>query len=198
MSDKAEEEFMRRVRAARGAVAVEAVLVTGDTRRVNLVASRKRWDALQSTLSALPWERLDVVDAKGAILVSIARDGGEEAARPPRAMEGLAHFAALLAANQERTMKMTTAVFSDVLSGYRTMVESQTEALKKVQKLAAQMLDLGRMAGAAGAGDEGDGEDGPSDFDKLMRLMQLTAMMKAQAAASPPPPRPAGVKPPAT
>lgn len=143
------------------------ILVDGEARDVSLEGGRQRWTPAAKAIAAMPWVRVEFLDAKERLKAAIDNGGAatdvEDLALAERGTGGTAarelHLMKLLLSAQDIALQRQAELFRPALDGMRMAMRDVFEQLTQARKFAGEQADaatdlaeqLARLAAKADA-----------------------------------------------
>jgi len=143
------------------------ILVDGEARDVSLEGGRQRWTPAAKAIAAMPWVRVEFLDAKERLKAAIDNGGAatdvEDIALADRGSGGTAarelHLMKLLLSAQDIALQRQAELFRPALDGMRMAMRDVFEQLTQARKHAVEQADaatdlaeqLARLAAKADA-----------------------------------------------
>jgi hypothetical protein len=160
----------------------------GGTKEVRLSRGRNRWRALADVLDTLAWERVEGLDAEGAVVCCVTQedDDGDDAAPESvgsARVDDVGALVRMMAKVQSDTLREARSIYAAQAEAMARVLDSATESLRTAQEAFDMALKVQAATLARGGGEEGAQGVGVAE------MLQM-AMMLGNAPKRPPPQAP--------
>lgn len=159
------------------AAALKVYLTDGTERAVAITKAKNKWSKLATTLDALPWDRIECLDAKGAVIhVVDAEDDGYQDDSDDISDVSDAKLAKVIAGVVKFTMTECRKMFQVQIDGFSKVIEAQAEATQSLQQTYEMQARVQMAAQAAEA------SGGSSEVMEMMKMAMMMSMGQKQAS----------------
>lgn len=163
-------------------------IVDGEPRDIALPGSkRRRWEAVAKLLLQMEWSRVELLDAKGALLEFVEADDAAVAeegegvvdverflGKAPAGMDREHGLLVLLLKGQEVVLRHQAATLATVTDGYRTLTETVFNRLVQMETMFGKTLQMAHDAAQRVNASAGDAD--PNDA-LLLQLLEKSGVL---------------------
>ena len=165
-----------------GCASVRAVLADGSERALAVGAGRGRYARLSRALEALDWTRLELLDATGAVLDIISREGTVTDDATPLPDDPVARQVAIISAETRRHAQLLRTMMADALQAQRDTISMLSELTQRLAATHAEAIEAIRAAADADA--RAEAATAAAKSDDAMLLNKVLDTVPALIAAS--------------
>lgn len=153
----------------------------GGEKTVAISKGKNKWASLTTTLDAMPWDRIECLDAKGAVIGVIESDDADDYDDEDDEDMGKGHKQVrVLAGLVKATLTEARKMFQVQIDGFSKVLEAQAEAMSNLQQTHELQMRVQLAAHASEMAGRGGGDD--TQMMELLKLAFMTSQMKPQPA----------------